>query len=111
MGVCGGTNLGSEHWLPRIDPVLGTVDNHAIWVPVGQAGHHNDEFLVSSAELAWGGRGDLSTALDSSSEKPIQAQPYFSHRVAHPLLLYPFSYAFTPSPSQPMTLFYFHHDT
>lgn len=26
--------------------------NHAVWTLVGQAGHHDDEFLVNSADLA-----------------------------------------------------------
>lgn len=37
-----GTNLVSEHRVLRVDPVLGTVDNHTVWAPAGQADHHYD---------------------------------------------------------------------
>lgn len=46
------TDLVMEHWVLRVDPVPGTVDNPAVQALVGQAGHYNNEFLVSSPALA-----------------------------------------------------------
>lgn len=46
------TDLVMEYWVLRVDTVPGTVDNPAVWALVGQAGHYNNEFLVSSAALA-----------------------------------------------------------
>lgn len=46
------TDLVREHWVLPVDLVPGTADNPAVWTLVGQAGHYDDEFLVSLAELA-----------------------------------------------------------
>ena len=43
-------DLVREHRVLQV--LLSTVDHHAVWTLVGQAGHHDDEFLVNSADLA-----------------------------------------------------------